>query len=327
VHLADFLAGCPATPENRNRYACVAASDDPNASVAVLRGAANGQRWTFQWEGVLPNLDRSGGGGNIGPDGTLGDAQNALAGIDIRAREVDAFGRVITAGDIVTVLTQPELSDPTCAASVPVTTAGTPPLCELERRVAAVNNIAGKVSLTLDRPFAPACFPGGDVAYRVRAGESFTVLVTDINGNTLLTSRVAPGDVYTPGGIPNASPSVGFTVRADRNWGAGRDACQRYDVAGNPMGGIDKVYSRAGASAFVVNDAFAAVRTGLSFDLLGNVTGTVGKVPAGMVMTRPSGAIPARLYVSFAGTGNLLANSPFDTANLLTVDQTFKVLQ
>jgi hypothetical protein len=327
--LGDFLAECPATPDGRNRYACLGAPGEATKHVAVLRGAAHGQRWSFQWEAVLPNGDRSAGGGVIDDAGRLGDNALDLGQLGIRPQQLDVLGSKAARGDVVTILTQPRLTDPACRTALGLSETESFDLCKLERRVKAVEKDAtGRSVLVLDRPLDRACFNAGEVAYRVRAGDAFLVSASDINGAPAVPpTRIGPGDIYTPAGIPHASPAVAFALRADGLYGAELDACARYDGNGAPRGGVDAVFSRVGAVSFIINDAFASARTNLSFDLIGNPTGTLGKIPGGMAMTRDRNDVPGRLYVTFAGSASLLISDPQKTGDLLAVDNGFKVLQ
>src|SRR5690606_10023997 len=119
-------------------------------------------------------------------------------------------------------------TDPECLAEI----GEEPPLCTLERVIAAAPVAANPNQLLLTEPLPVACFTAGTVAYNVRAGGQFLAI---LEGTRVV--RAGPGDRIGPGGPPVApgrslAPDAAllFDIRADLDPRLGEPACARYDA-------------------------------------------------------------------------------------------------
>jgi hypothetical protein len=314
------LAPCAPLPAGRARMACLGdAEGDGTGRVGLMRGHSDSRPIGLAWEGVLPGGDRSGGGGIIDPLGRLydggSDAAQDLGHLGIRVRALDAFGQVAYGGDVLQILT-PQLASSACGNEG---TSGST-LCQLERRIVAVDSEGGRSRLVLDRPLDARCFNAGvQLAYRIRVGDAFLAGAIDEGGAFASTPvRLGPGQTYGKGLVAGATGPLFFTIDPKLDIGANLSACQRYLPGDSQAAGMPPWRSRNNLTAFAVQDPFAPVRTGEVADPLRNVTVNSGQMPFAMVMTRgdgggaPAAVRPPVLLVSFAGSDGVLVASPLE---------------
>lgn len=241
VELDDFLDPCPDIPlgsdlEPQARFQCLrytALDDDPNAptpdaeksGLLMLPGVRPGfSPWRLDWEPALDGLRRVQGGGRLDqtPEGFVPGEVLTDVDLDLAASRIEI-------GDIVRVLSSPDLSDPDCNAALDTGAA-----CELERRVLGFADdglVLGPSALdpanTTPEALPVTCF-GAQLSYEVRAGDSFTV---GRPGNPQ-AGRVRIGELFGPGGRAGQRDGVVFRIRDDLEARSELDACERYPEDG-----------------------------------------------------------------------------------------------
>lgn len=324
--LSEVLESCPATPADTARLVC-AKVEDGDAGVAVFPGnliatEQDGRSgYALEWEAVLPGLRREQGGGVILADGRFKDLGIDLADYEIQPRQTDGNGATTYAGDILEIRTAPRRSDPACAAAL----ADLPQrLCIFERRILAVVDHDGAGALVLDAALPDACFQqGGAIAYRVRAGDQF--LVRPPTGASL---RLAPGGRFGPGGDVGQRQPIAFVAKAlDPQTALG--ACERFDDDGDAVDPMPAALSRNREIAFIVDGAFAPVRSGLEVAINQRTGGALGVGPADMLVLPPAAKSVATtesgarspIFVTYQGSNTLLGVLPYELG--LTTDSRF----
>ncbi len=243
VELDDFVDVCPDVPldsrmEPQARFQCLRYTpldEDPQmpppeeekTGVLIQPGVRPGFTvWRLDWEPPLSNLRRLQGGGRLDdpPDGFA--PGEVLTDLDLDLSESG-----IEIGDVVSILSSPDLSQAECSAALE-----TGASCELERRVigfAGDGVILGPSAFdpanTEIDPLPVACFGGqSGLSYEIRAGDSFTVGRT---GNTQV-GRVRPGELFGPGGREGRLEGLLFRIRDDLVTRPDLSACERYPTEG-----------------------------------------------------------------------------------------------
>lgn len=351
--LANYLAPCVETP-GRARFAC--AQDTGGGGVVVVSGnvpllatqasgpLARQGRWDFTWEGVIPGLDRSNGGGEIIPTQAVDDngvprvdADNnpILEGITFTdvGLHTDDFQRVRAfnpgvpdrgikphAGDILEILSAPT-GTPECLEALQQDRR----ICKFERRIFSVTESddgQDRVRLGLDpaNPLPLSCFlDGGRVAYRVRAGDQF--LVNRANASIW---RMGLGDRFGPGGDVANNESIIFQLREDLLTNRGDlDACERYDAAGKTLiaNGQNPLLARDVRFAVIVTDSFRPYLTGRAYASSGSTLGSAGSLPGDILVYQPPGMTVAtsdqpsvpftpQVFITYSGADTLVGMNP-----------------
>lgn len=320
ITLDTILAPCAPLPQGRARMACLRDIDgDSIGRVGVIRGHSHSQPVALAWEGILPNGDRSGGGGIIDGAGRLYDGGTSqsqdLKNVPIRVAEQDSLGQTIFAGDILQMLSL-QLDNAACGK----VGTSTGELCELERRIVATQVVDGRTRLVFDRPLDSNCFaPSVPVAYRIRAGDGFLAGGMDERGGFVAAPvRLNPGQTYGEGLLAGATGPLFFTIDPNLDVGANLSACERYLPDGTPNAGMPRWRGRKDTIAFSIVDPFAPLRSGEVLDPLRNRVVNSGQMPFGMVMTKGATAAaqaavdPPALLITFAGSDGLLIASPLE---------------
>ena len=213
-----FWPRVPTRPPGRERFACVGTSE----GVVTLPGHTGDIAYGLEWEGTVPGLERTVGGGSV--DGVI------LSDIGIDYAQFD-----VRVGDWVEVLSSPAIGVSECTALVGLE----PSACEFERRVTDIVVIDGETRLQLDSPLPQPCFEGVSIAYRIRMGGGFSVssgLPSDVlSDGGGFVARLNPGQRLGPSGAAGQTQPVMFELLA---MDAREDlpACDRYDGAGSPIG-------------------------------------------------------------------------------------------
>lgn len=286
--LEQVLAGCPSTPGDRQRVQCVTSGA---AGVLTFPGRTGEQRWRLRWEGVLPDLQRSQGGGRLLSEGT----RFTDTGINLANTNVQP-------GDWLQILTPPQ---PTAACQEAL--GGASEQCALERAIDAIEG----GELVLREPVEPSCFmPDMSIAYQVRAGGQYLVF-----RDGQLLGRLEPGERLGPSGTVAPESSVVFQTQAFEPRLA-LSACERYDAAGRPREPLAAALRRDGLLGFRVRDPFAPIRAGQQFDGAGQEAGTVGALPAGVAVAPPTEDAEALVFVSYPTANAILGFAPFETLGL-----------
>ncbi len=317
--IGNYMADCVETPD-RARFTC--ARDANGGGVVVVAGnipvlAAQSSgplqregRWDFTWEGVLPGLDRSNGGGQLVSSTVFSDV----------GLHTDDFQRV-KAGDILEILSTPT-SAPDCVATIGEDTR----VCRFERRITSsvVPSEDGedRGQLTFDPPIEPSCFlTGGRIAYRIRAGDQFLV-----NRQGAAVWRVGLTDRFGPGGDVATTESIIFELRDDLLTNYVEPApepgapvigsCNRYDENGKvlPTNGQNQLLSRDVRFAAIVRDGFRPYLTGRAYASSGSTLGSAGSIPGDiLVYQEPPDELGPRhpkVYITYSGNDTLVGFDP-----------------
>lgn len=313
--LDQFLAACPELP-NRKRLACLEAETDAvdgsvePPGVVVMPGRTPEGQWNLVWEGVIPDLSRTDGGGQITAAGHFTDVGLNLATVGIRAK--DGSHR----GDILQILTPPR-GEAACLQAL----GGSAAQCALERRIVKIEASGDSAILALDTPLSPACFfEGANIAYKIRVGDQFLVM-----RGTKVVDRISPGERFGPGGSVAIRSALGFGLR-DFDIQETLTACERYDEEGVPKPPMHELLSRYNPLVFKVQDSLVPVRSGYAFDSQGRSMGPAGSIPgAALVVNR--GSAPPALFVTYTGSDALLGFVPVDAANNFVEAGNYRVLR
>ena len=317
--IGNYMADCVETPD-RARFTC--ARDTSGGGLVVVAGnipllAAQGSgplqregRWDFSWEGVLPGLDRSNGGGQLVANDVFSDV----------GLHTDDFQRV-KAGDILEILSTPT-SAPDCVAAIGDDTR----VCRFERRitgaVTASTDGEDRGQLTFEPPIEPSCFLGGGrIAYRIRAGDQFLV-----NRQSAAAWRLGLTDRFGPGGDVATSEPIIFELRDDllTNYVEPAPApgqpvigsCNRYDETGKvlPGNGQNPLLSRDVRFAVVVRDGFRPYLTGRAYASSGSTLGSAGSIPGDILVYQEppdaNGPRNPKVYVTYSGNDTLVGFDP-----------------
>ena len=303
-----FLQPCPPTPQRR-RFNCLTDSSGTSSGVVAL---ARGQlaapvTWTFAWEAVLPNLDRSQGSGTVLSTGQFTDAGLTSGLYDIRA------------GDTLQLTSAVPQSSATCAQF----SAGG---CT-EVTIDSVDTSGAALVLTTSPKIPPECYVNTPViTYRVRAGHQFVVTGTDDTGAPYgAPTRLGLDKLYGLG-TQNGPSSVLLRTQQLQEAPADTPRCQLYNTDGSLKAGTvqNPLLNRHDFYTMTVTDPYVPARKGLQYDVTNAVSGTLGKVPGGMVVTQ--GASPL-LFVSFAGSDLVVVSNPLNATAVLNDDTNNMILQ
>ncbi|MBI5510128.1 MAG: hypothetical protein HY903_15330 [Deltaproteobacteria bacterium] len=326
--LASLLAPCPATPAGRQRTLC--ASDGRATTAAdgtaipaggvVLFPGNHPPSITFQWEGLLTNINQAPDAGMVDDEGAFVDRVGDLDSVDIRGRELAAGfddptdcevdpSAITYYGDVLQILSKP-LGDSACRTALGNDTRK----CRLERRIVKVDSTAeGHRRLFVCPSLLPvkSCFDNrGTIQYHLRAGDEFVV---GFGANT--PERLGPGEVLLPrAGID--SRNLMFQVRAlDAH--PGLDACERYDDAGMAQAPMEQVLSRGLKpenttwTLDAVDELVPLETGGKGFD----VNAGQPRIPGAMILS-PVGEDEPVAFLTYSATNGLLGFVPSDaTAN------------
>jgi len=259
-----LLKDCSDLPFDLNRFECVV-PEDGGFGVGFLPGRRARTLVQMRWEGVigtglvgLPFMERPSGGGSLTRDGErvfLSDTGIDLSNYDdvIVSREDALFagecsGEDPWCGDIIEFI-DPLLETPECIAAL-----GDEPAqgCSLERRILTVSDEEGG-RLKLDRDLPDACLPeAGRIAYRIRAADTYTVLINSVQ------YRAKPGAKVGLGGEVGERESVVLALRDTELEFASAGACERHGVGG--LLESQPAFSRDLAAGIRVYDALLDLR-------------------------------------------------------------------
>lgn len=303
---SSFLDTCVANP-GRQRLTCL--KDGTGQEVVTL---ARGQlplatTWSFAWESVLPNLDRTQGGGQVLESGAFTDP--ALKGLvaDIRT------------GDTLQLTSAVPLGNPICAQFAAESCG--------EVMITNIDTGGNQAVLTTEPKIPQGCYQSTPVVtYRIRVGHAFVVSSLDETGAAYSApSRLPLGSLYGLGS-PSGPSNLVLRTRSMQEAPFDMARCQVYADDGGVRPGVDQssLLNRRDTYAMTVFDPYAAARKGLQFDATSTVTGTLGKIPGGMVVTR--GPSPL-LFVSFAGADLVLVSNPLNAVQPQIDDTNNMVLQ
>lgn len=333
--IGNYIAGCLPTPD-RARFACV--EDASGGGLVVMAGnlpilasQTSGPllrqgSWVFSWEGVLPGLDRSNGGGQLAEDGlTFTDVGLHIQDF-ARARGESADGA--GDGDILEIV-----SSPTGISSCLDAIGEERRPCSFERRIKTIQESEtdpGRVTITLDAPIEPTCFLGqGRIAYRVRAGNQFLV-----GRQGLAPWRMRIDERFGPGGTVATDEPIMFGLRQDllTNAPPGTSACLRYDSDGKvlPDNGQNPLLARDVRFAVIVTDAFRPYLTGRTYGSNGRPVGSAGSIPGDILLYQGgpnADGVPPNptVYITYSGSDTLVALVPTnaDDASRGVIDTQF----
>jgi hypothetical protein len=323
--IGNYMADCVETP-NRARFAC--ARDTNGGGLVVVSGnipliGAQGSgplqregRWDFTWEGVLPGLDRSNGGGELLSDSLFGD-------VGLHTQD---FLRV-KPGDILEILSTPT-SAPDCVAAIGEDSR----VCRFERRITSSVNASedgeDRARITFEPPIEPSCFlSGGRIAYRIRAGDQFLV-----SRQGASVWRLGLDDRFGPGGDVATSEPIIFALRDDllTNYVEPtpvvgqpvQGSCNRYDENGKvlPTNGQNPLLSRDIRFAVIVRDAFRPYLTGRAYASSGSTLGSAGSIPGDILVYQGApgavGVVPnPKVYITYSGNDTLVGFDPTNADN------------
>ncbi|MEZ0313964.1 MAG: YncE family protein [Myxococcota bacterium] len=323
--IGNYMADCVETP-NRARFTC--ARDTSGGGLVVVSGnipilAAQGSgplqregRWDFTWEGVLPGLDRSNGGGELLSDTLFTDV--GLHSEDFQRAKV---------GDILEILSPPTAA-PECVAEI----GEDGRVCRFERRITQAvtpsEDGEDRALITFEPPLEPTCFlAGGRIAYRIRAGDQFLV-----NRPGSSVWRLGLTDRFGPGGDVATGESIIFELRDDllTNYvepppAAGEPivgSCNRYDETGKvvPESGQNALLSRDVRFAVIVRDGFRPYLTGRAYASSGSTLGSAGSIPGdALVYQGPVNALGIapnpKVYITYSGNDTLVGFDPTNADN------------
>jgi len=319
--IGNYMADCVETPD-RARFTC--ARDASGGGLVVVSGnipllAAQGSgplqregRWDFTWEGVLPGLDRSNGGGELITGSLFSD-------VGLRT---DDFQRV-KAGDILEILSTPT-SAPDCVAAIGEDSR----ICRFERRITAAvvasEDGEDRARISFDPPIEPSCFlTGGRIAYRIRAGDQFLV-----NRQGAAAWRLGLDDRFGPGGDVATTEPIIFELKDDllTNYVSPAPAegqppigaCDRYDETGKvlPGNGQNSLLSRDIKFAVIVRDGFRPYLTGRSYASSGSTLGSAGSLPGDILVYQEPGTdddgtpFNPKVYLTYSGNDTLVGFDP-----------------
>lgn len=223
-----------------------------------------------------------------------------------------ALGAVVRHhGDILELLDAPSSNSACNQALAALGETGTGQ-CRFERRIVGFRNDAeGSRVLELDRPLPLACFrETATLGYQVRVGDAFT------NGSAQNPKRLPLGEVVGLGADLDLGSSTLFRLRGLRPFGD-VPACERYQPpdANNqdimrPVPPMNPVLTRGLLFQVAFGTPTDAVR--LDNAEQGN-TASVGTLPVDVAVGFGAFSEPV-LFVSYAGSDNVWAVVPFDTA-------------
>lgn len=331
--LDAVLASCPNALQNTNRFACVGEASqaaEARGLVTILRGQAGGQAWGLTWEGVVVGGQPSYGGATIDAQGNLVVPAQVLQNATIAAQSPTRFGQAAQGGDVIEVLSAPQLHDVSCNQILH----GNARPCQFERRIAHVvtDAAANTTTLELDRPLPRACF-GGGVGFRILAGDAFVVAPLDQTGMALPSvARLYPGDTFGPGTVPGQMPAFSFTIRSDLDAATAVDACTRYDRS-QPGSHPSTALNRGHLLAWSIDDPFSPQPIAERLDALSRPQGPSGSLPRGILATRSAARQLSStsgvdyLCISYGGSNGVLVLDPYDAPSPENRDTTSRLLQ
>ncbi len=286
----QYLTACPAAPD-ATRFLCVPAGA---AGVVVFPGQTREVTYRFEWEAVLPGLDR--GTGNLA-------AVNGERSFFFDPG-VDFAELGVKPGDILQIT-------PPAGCTLQA--------CELETFVAGLGEQNGQAGLELSSPIDAECVPDNALAYRIRIGAGYQVSRV-VNQSSTIVGRLAPGETFGPGGelgrfervLFSLASKTPFQTRLTNEVGTPLSACERYELRPQEEA-LPAVFTRDSPFGFVVNDNFGnVVRAG--FDLEADTTPILGTLPVDMALVGLPGADTSVLFVTYSGANALLGLQPFNTA-------------
>lgn len=334
----DVFDACVPVPNGLNRFTC-AEFEDTDAGMVLSPMRTGFRRVRFQWEPpvqlgdtVGDDLERTTGGGTyqVRDEGALfGDvAVNFGSYTDfIQTKEsLVELGKCVETSDycgdileIISELPAPNPEDDTferCQAELEAEVFAN---CALERRILDMVTVDNATHLVLDRPLPESCIPeSGRIAYRVRVGDAFGVVV-----DAQEQLRLSPGEALGVGGTVGTTNALAARIR-DGDFGLHeRSACERYGESGSFIG---TRYNRGATGQVKIQDAHYAVydsgTTGqrvvpLEWSLLRDTTGYspwragLPTLLRGTSLWSRSGGNPV-LFMSYARSNKLVGFVPYD---------------
>ncbi len=188
-----LLAPCPTVASDRRRQICV-------NGAFLTTGWVPEMTFTFVWEGVLPGLLRSNGGGTIGADGvSLSDPGVDFSVMDVRP------------GDRLIIHTPPA---PVASCEEAYGTGLDRTLRELTIQARVIDEAGQRIVFEVpsSKPPLSDCFgqlASGELSYEIRAQGAYVVSRTIAGGVSEQLGRLQPGETWPPAG---SEPALVFTM-------------------------------------------------------------------------------------------------------------------
>lgn len=254
---------------------------DGKSGVTFYPGHTQTQRVVLDYEAVLPNANRTNGGGTLVDDHTIRDLSNNYT---------NALGTNVgvQVGDRLIITTPPNVTPATCRANYGGEN-------DTSLREFAVSGVTSDGSITIDGSINTDCFPFGPLqsgllGYELRIGKGFLITQAPPTQDQQLVGRVGIGETF---GGDNLE-LVRFTISSTQ------------------------AFARDEVVDFTVTDTFIPLRAALTTpDITTQLPFPAGRVPSSITVTNSGydSTHAYRAFVTYSATDTVAVWQAFSSAD------------